>query len=276
MKITVTKNDLERAVNVARYKDDSIFNAISHVIERNLSTIANYWLGYKGQEAVESDGNSALTHAYIDMACQSAFLSEFRHLDLVLTATGFGVVSTNDVAPASKQRVDALETQLKTQREFSRCDMLGELFKVDGWADEMLPFNCVPTLFWHINMLERFASIPSPTYEDFIRHQAVIDKTHAFLQLRIGNEYMHELIRQVATNSVTDNNRVVIIYIQRLFGLAIGGADIVIHQEYRDLINLLDGNVDVYKTYANSDAYIINHPNVYENTQEKAIFHFIG
>ena len=35
-----------------------------------------------------------------------------RHLDLVLTGSGFGVISTGDKAPASQARVDALHTQL--------------------------------------------------------------------------------------------------------------------------------------------------------------------
>lgn len=274
--ITVTKSDFERAVNVARYKDDSVFNSLSHVIDRYLATIAGDWLGSSGMKAVELDLNSALTHYYIDMACQSAFLSELRHLDLVITATGFGVVSTNDVAPASKQRVDAVETRIRTQREFSRCDLLAELFKLENWAEEMQPLNCVPTLFWHINMLERFASVSSPTYDNFVRYQSVITNTHSFLSLRIGHEYMQELIRQVATNSITAADRIVIIRIQRLIGLAISGVDIAIHQEYRDLINLLDGDTATYCIYANSKAYEINHPKVYENTQEKATFHFVG
>ena len=42
-----------------------------------------------------------------------AMLRVFRQLDIVLTPTGFGVVSTDNVKPASRERVAALRDELQ-------------------------------------------------------------------------------------------------------------------------------------------------------------------
>ena len=56
-----------------------------------------------------------------------AFLRAVPSLDLVLTPNGFGVVSNNTIAPASKDRVDRLLTSLENSRDFAIDQLLHEL-----------------------------------------------------------------------------------------------------------------------------------------------------
>ena len=62
-----------------------------------------------------------------------AFLRAVPSLDLVLTPNGFGVVSNNTIAPASKDRVERLLTSLENSRDFAIDQLLHELLAQSEW-----------------------------------------------------------------------------------------------------------------------------------------------
>lgn len=65
----------------------------------------------------------------------SAFLSSIPELDVVLTDAGFGVVSNQDLAPASKERVQALTASLQRRLDESKDRIVTFLMKSDTYAD---------------------------------------------------------------------------------------------------------------------------------------------
>ena len=110
MNLEITKSDFEKAVPAAREPKGKIFEVMEDAIMAKVEQIGDSLLGEPGIAAVEDSENTLhdyLRSAVKRLACVSAFLEEMRGLDLVLTATGFGVVSTQDTAPASKMRVDS-------------------------------------------------------------------------------------------------------------------------------------------------------------------------
>ena len=62
-----------------------------------------------------------------------AFLRAVPSLDLVLTANGFGIVSNNTIAPASKDRVDRLISSLESNRDFAVEQLLHDLLQLPEW-----------------------------------------------------------------------------------------------------------------------------------------------
>ena len=64
-----------------------------------------------------------------------AFLRAVPSLDLVLTPNGFGIVSNNTIAPASKDRVDRLIGSLETNRDFAIEQLLHELLQSPEWKE---------------------------------------------------------------------------------------------------------------------------------------------
>ena len=110
MEITITKSDFEQALPVGAAANDSVYESVKPVLGRQLAFSNAVLLGVAGMAYLEEKGeDSPLLRWYKQLVCLSAFLSVLRQLDLVLTPTGFGVVSNDNLAPASKQRVDALE-----------------------------------------------------------------------------------------------------------------------------------------------------------------------
>lgn len=62
-----------------------------------------------------------------------AFLRAVPSLDLVLTPNGFGIVSNNTIAPASKDRVDRLIASLEHNRDFAIDQLLQTMLQQPEW-----------------------------------------------------------------------------------------------------------------------------------------------
>ena len=116
MNLEITKKDFDTAVPAAKEPKGKIFEALQGSIEEQKYFIEAELLGIPGVTVVDTGEDAAaerLRRFVKQLVCVSAFVGGMRGLDLVLTATGFGVVSTQDTAPASKMRVDALEGELR-------------------------------------------------------------------------------------------------------------------------------------------------------------------
>lgn len=279
MQLEITKTDFERAVPAAREPKGKIFDVMQDAIMCKVEVIADSILGEPGIEAVENRDSTMgeiLRPLVKQLACVSAFLEEMRGLDLVLTATGFGVVSTNDTAPASKMRVDALEGDLRRKEWLLRSELLTHLFKVEGWADTEQRHINVPTLFYRFHMLEQYAAISRPKPEDWSTNVPAMLAADSYLRKHIGNAYMEELLQQLTSRTLSGSNRPVVVLCLRYIGAWIAQNHQLKEELYMRLINRLEADLSLYPKYADSEAYRLNHFKPYENHAEDSAFHFVG
>ncbi len=279
MNLEITKTDFERAIPAAREPKGKIFDVMQVAIMNKVEVIGCHILGEPGIAAVEDSESTMgdiLRPLVKQLACVMAFLEEMRGLDLVLTATGFGVVSTQDTAPASKMRVDALEGELRRKERLLRSDIIAHLFKVSGWSDTEQRINNVWSLFYYFPMLEQYAGINKPKPEDWDVNVPVMLAADTFLRKHIGQAYMDELLGQLTSNTLTAANRPVVILCQKYIGAAIAKDRHLQDELFMRIINRLDSDTAVYSTYANSEAYRLNHFKPYENHAEDSAFHFVG
>ena len=100
--------------------------------------ITEQWLKQNiiGEDFMESVANGVGTDmwraAATAIACD-AFRRSVPSLDLILTPNGFGVVSNNNVAPASKERVERLMASLSDQRNKAIASLISFLTKFNTW-----------------------------------------------------------------------------------------------------------------------------------------------
>ena len=279
MNLEITKTDFDRAVPAAREPKGKIFEVMEDAVMAKVEQIGYSILGEPGTAAVEDSENtlySSLRATVKRLACVSAFLEEMRGLDLVLTATGFGVVSTNDTAPASKMRVDALDGELRRKRYLERSLLVHHLFKVEGWSDTVQRHANVETLFYGFDMLERFAGINHPKPEDWDLNTPAMAAADNYLRKHISHDYMEELLSQATSCTVTTPNMPVILLCQRYIGACIAQNHHLKDEIYMRLINRMEADLSLYPTYADSEAYRLNHFTPYENHAEDSAFHFVG
>lgn len=272
MNIIVTQAAFEQAVLAAKSKDSKIFDKLMPYINEQLRILEGSLLGAVGVQAVETDAN--ICQLAIAKASVRAFVDNLRHLDVTLTNTGFGVVSTNDTAPASKQRVDALEGQLRTQYYYLHASLLDALFKCEGWGSQPVARQ-VDTLYYKIGFLSEFAGVANPKADEWALAVPRIYEAEAIIRKSISDEYFDALTLAMTTNSVTDSDSIVIHKIRQYVGMHLasnpGKAEY-----FRRLMAYIEINIDSYPVYANSSSYKLNHYSGYENTSDAPAFFFGG
>lgn len=78
--------------------------------------------------------DDALRHARAYVA-NSALVKAIPSLDLVFTPNGFGVVNTNDTAPASKERVERLRTSCGEAADRALKRLVTDLYDIGEWTE---------------------------------------------------------------------------------------------------------------------------------------------
>lgn len=272
--LEITKEFFDESVPAAKEPKGYIFNRILPFIKGELQYIATMILGDVGVTLCNGNTEGEVATLVKRTACVKAFDDNMRSLDLVITSTGFGVVSTQDTAPASKIRVDALDGELRVTYLRHRSFLLAELFKVDGWYAQGVYF--MENLFYHFDFLTLFAGLQAPISKDWELAAPIILSQDAFLRKHISDDYMEELISQMATNTVSADNKGIIHQIRKIIGLAIRGDQYSVEKYYKRLMNTIEGDLTKYSTYANSKAYELNHLKPYENKKDDSAFHFVG
>lgn len=96
--VEIDKNTFERVVPAFKTPTGEVFKKV----ERFVKEAAAEW----DSVMVEGAKLSAVIEEKLKVAiCSRAAYNAMPHLDLVLTPTGFGIVSNQNTAPASKERV---------------------------------------------------------------------------------------------------------------------------------------------------------------------------
>lgn len=272
--IRISKEQFDLAVPAAKEPKGIIFGKLQQKIDSRIEDIAEDRLGEIGIRKANEDPNGRLAVTVMQFAAVDVFLHEMRNLDLVLTSTGFGVVSTNDTAPASKIRVDALDGELRVKWLMLQDDLTELCFKLEGWYQQGLVI--IDTLFIDFKFLKAFAGLQAPLSKDWEDAQPAILSCDRFLREKISDEFMDELIEGVASNDLTPEKRGIVHQIRRTIGAAIRGNDELKYEYFRRLMNTLEQDLDAFPTYAGSDAFEANHFKHYENHEEDSAFHFVG
>ena len=272
--IRITKDVFDLAIPAAKESHGTIFAKLKDKIDSEVEDIIMDKLGEVGLYVINNDHDEKLSGIVLKLASVEVFLREMRGLDLVLTETGFGIVSTNNTAPASKIRVDALDGELRVKRLHLMDELLEECFKIEGWYQQGLVI--IDTLFCCFKFLRQFSGLQAPISKDWENAATTILDTDRWLREKISDEFMDELIGKMASSSLNEKERGIVHQIRRIIGVAIQGNKGTAYEYFRRLMNTLEGDLSSFSTYAESQAYECNHLKPYENRQEDSAFHFIG
>lgn len=272
--IKITKEFFDLAIPAAKEPKGIIFAKLEGKINSTIEDIIVDKLGDVGKAAIEAEPAGSLAVCVMTIAAVEVFLRELHGLDLVLTSTGFGVVSTNDTAPASKVRVDALDGELRVRLLLLQDELQALCFKLEGWYQQGLVI--IDSLFCMFAYLRQFAGLQAPISKDWEAAQPAILETDRWLRNKISDEFMDEMISQMATASLSDKNKGIAHQVRRIIGVAIQGNKDAVYEYFRRLMNTLEGDLDSFPTYANSQAFEANHFKGYENRKDAGAFHFVG
>lgn len=272
MKIQISKEDFEQSILVATSSHSEVFESVRPHFYEAYNNIQKRFLGYVGEEALET--NERLSAAVVKSVCLSAFLEVVRHLDLVLTPTGFGVVANNEVSPASSARVEALVEQCRVAYLKAEGDMITWLAATEGWGSSLQAKMCLSLLVFSIGQyaFQVKQELSSKQWKD---KMSALYEADGVMRRVISDEQMDDLLEMERGAKAKDDTAVELIFkVRRCMIFLAEGLLKAYSTEHGRLLRYLDANLDKFKLYADSSAYKANHFKEYQNGKEKPAFVF--
>lgn len=274
--MTITKDELEKYIYVATSSHSEIFESIEPHFYDAETEIEDDILGSVGVAAVEADTTSDIYNRTKKYVCIKSFLDVFRQLDLTLTPTGFGVVSNDNVAPASKARVDALEESLIMAEIKAKSELITACCKISGWGAQQVAAECVDNILFRYDDMVKYSSVEIKNSSDVRMARIKIADADGFLRLHLSDSLIDNVLSEIRTDSVSADNMAILRQLKICHGLWISGDIAEFKNRYHRLITTIEADETKYQLYWNSDAYKINHSDNWTNTKDNSAFFFVG
>lgn len=191
-----------------------------------------------------------------------AFLRAVPSLDLVLTPNGFGIVSNNTIAPASRERIDRLLSSLEYNRDFALDNLLRTLLQDADWRTTQQGQYWSQTLFQTpMSLPENLRKSHALAYFEQTHSQLVLIETelaekfisrevYAKLRADIGNRDFADLVQPLQA-----------IELQLLSGKPL---------PYKQLIALVDyiRKSELFPDWQNTETARLYEPHVFDNSKQ--------
>ncbi|MCQ2345729.1 MAG: hypothetical protein MJZ82_03060 [Paludibacteraceae bacterium] len=113
----------------------SLFDKLNFFLSNSERWLAAYFVGDTHLATISSSSGSPLRSLCCQIVVADAFHGALPSLDLVLTPNGFGIVSNNNVAPASADRVNRLGDALIANRDQLLTSLLLSLAEDNAWRE---------------------------------------------------------------------------------------------------------------------------------------------
>lgn len=277
--ITIFKEDFERSLPVGASANEEVFAAVYPAIEAGLNNYYDMLLGEPGAQRVEStDESEPLKYYFKMLVCVDAFLSVFRQLDLVLTSTGFGIVSNDTISPASKQRVDALEAQLRTAQCRARA-MTVQLLRSEEWGVSAQAQNFVRHIYTEHYFFFATPGTGSRSYKDWEAMQRAISEAEEQLRVRFSDEQIDDVLKAYRCKDKKDMAEYgSFVQLARDFvDLWASDGDGALHSAlFRRMERLVECCPETFCIYPTTTAYSSAHMLTFSNKKESSAFLFNG
>ncbi len=268
----ITKQEFEAILSVATSSHVEVYEKVEPHFMAAYDECKADVLGDVGTSAAEDGQHEQLVKDVKRWVALQAFLAVFRQLDLVLTPTGFGVVSTQQMAPASKQRVDALIGHLRDSALRAHGQLLASLCRISGWGATGQAKENIDTLFYDFRMLQKMQG-PAASHLEWQAAQRLIGEADGALRLKLSNQYMDELLDHVRCASLPVDDIPIVFQCRHIINLWIAGDQEAVRLKMRRLLSQLDADLEKYATYGEF-GYPVNHHENFQNTQDAPAYIF--
>lgn len=273
MKIQISKDDFEQSILAATSSHSEVFESVEPHFKESYLRLSQQILGEVGEAALETSDD--LREAVIKAVCLDAFLGVVRHLDLVLTPTGFGVVANNEVTPASSSRVEALIEQCRIALIVAQDTVMALLTVVSGWGSTLQAQQGIQTVLWSMEGYCYLTRQTSMTSKDWMAKLAAMQEADATLRKLVSDEQMDDimcLVRGVREGNEFEGS--VRLMLSRCLIMLANDMLSAYSNERARLLRYLDAHLDKFTLYADSSAYKANHFKEFNNEKSKPAFVF--
>lgn len=230
---------------------------------------------YEYIEALE-DGKELKT-TLCNLISFQLYKNAIPFVDLIQTDNGFAVVSNNNQAPASKERVERL---------ILWCDQSIDLH-TDLLILQIMSDNAALTEWTKFNGFKRLTDCLFLTGIDFASYSKYSTRTD-FLKMKpdlmtaqntilcehLSTDYVNELITQIRTNSLTELNEQIVDSCKLILSKFSEKEDYAARELLRNIVVKIEHDIDHYTAYKQSAEYALKISQKYDNKQSDPTFFF--
>lgn len=282
MKLITNDTDLRRYIPnqvVAVKGEASLFDKIAYWLDTAEQWIFDTFCSASVIDAILADNpQSAILHPLAAIAAHQALADAIPSLDLVQTVNGFAVVSNQNLAPASRDRVDRLIAAHRSQRDTAISALIPRLAAAPQWRDTPQCDYFRSTLFQpkHITSL---SPIPTPQSSLWERYEE-LHPAIAAAEDRLAAEYISpELMQRLRDEALGLNNPHSPILTRLCEALRAHVADIIQNRPLRDtalrdIVDYIRLRPDTFPEWHRSATARLFSPPVFRNSKESPGYWF--
>lgn len=189
-------------------------------------------------------------------------------LDIVLTPNGFGVVSTSNLAPASKPRVDRLVGSMLSHRDDCIAALLPELVGASKWLTSSQADFFGATLFPDLDIVDAVGGATGSKWEKYLElRPQVIDLEASLAEEWLSPELMSALRSENLRGDLTEKRSVIVRQVKaQILGYLKSGS--FSSRRLADIVNRIRENKDDFPEWHRSETAKLFAPPVFRNEKK--------
>lgn len=201
------------------------------------------------------------------------FYRAIPFLDLVLTPNGFGIVSNQNVAPASKERVASLRAQTLVERDAAIEQLIKSLKGFESWCNSIPGKRFGRTVIQSLNIAVECGE-DNPSFHFFMKNHREMQGVQRMIALNFVSEpVMDRLCHNLLYNTVTDVERPLIDMVHAFIVSSLK-EEPQKHCELEEMVNYIKNNEADFSEWATSDTALLFNDYSFENVKESKGFWF--
>ena len=283
--INITAEQFEQLLPFVGAATEDVFRNMEPSFSIPYSELVEQVIGNEYVEEATQEGTELMT-AIRSYVIRATFLSRLHSHDLIMTDNGFGVVSNENIAPASQARVEAMKAELTYQRDYNKHQVIFLMRKFDGWSETEQAEMNINSLVWSPSILSGWCGVSGQlTYDDLAKYKKSIDVTEAFLRKQLGDALIDEIISEERKGNFAPSHRAAKVKMLAFIGehLTVDSVEKTtvdyLHRStllFENLLRFIEEHIGDFEKYKDSPAYKANHMQAYENKADDPTFFFAG
>ena len=203
-----------------------------------------------------------------------ALLRAIPSLDIVLTPNGFGIVSTNNITPASKPRIDRLIGSMLSHRDDCIAALLPEIVGASKWLTSDRADFFGATLFPDLGICDAVGGAPGSRWEKYLELRShVIDLEASLAEEWFSPELMSALRSENLCGDLTGKRSEIVKQVKaQVVGYLRSGS--FNSRRLADIVNYIRLNPESFSEWHKSETAKLFAPPVFRNEKKASGYFF--
>lgn len=245
-------------------------------LKTNITGSTLYTAIDEGSQSTSAGKDEDLLFLCQNIICNHAYWVGIPLLDLQQTKSGFGVVQSNNLVPASKERVKNLRDQCLVNRDNGVEDLITYLESKTiyhtAWKGSPAYSIISDCLIQTATELSIYAEWEG-TRKDFLKlRPALIRETAVRLDPVFSKDYIDELVEKQRDDDLSGDDAKVIVLLKQSLGCLVTGNVEAAEKVAYDALRYIDSNPESFETYLASEEYAARIATGFVNETTNTIF----